>query len=202
MLFKHLIYSESSVQACEWLAPKNLAFSYSEMVTPIFWSRSNTDLKDTVPTAGAAGLDEAAQFRSLRSCKLQKGTWVFWLLMSTSFQSSLLWRTKGGQDCFFCPSVGWCLWRIIHLQCHMASQGLRITPEEGNWAGTEWFSFLLKIQRERHLPQKQPCLEDWGFDLSCALGRGWTSGQEPCRDRAASSPHSPSHLYANGTLWP
>lgn len=44
------------------------------MGTPTFCSPSNADFKVTFPTAGAAGLGEAAQFRSLRSCKRQKGT--------------------------------------------------------------------------------------------------------------------------------
>lgn len=87
--------------------------------------------------------------------------------------------------------------------------GLRISPEEGNdsWGQFRYiYDNVLIYQREGRFPQKQAALGSlrlWPLLWpNCTLGTGWTSGQVPCRDRAASPPLSPPHLYANGTLWP
>lgn len=74
---------------------------------------------------------------------------------------------RKGRTAPFATVWGWChLWKIIHLQCVLWHHTWR---RKG--AGTEWFSFLVKIQREGRFPQNYQGLENWGFGQTVSWDR-------------------------------
>lgn len=173
------------------LAPENLALSGSE--SPDGYTHILQPFKYGFKSpCSHSRYSWAAQFRSLWSCKLQKGTWIFWLLMPTSFQSSLLW--SGGR----CH-----LWKIIHLQCHVVWdcdvrlwQGFRITPEEGNEQVTSDSHSWSKFRGKGFFLRSNQCLEDWGFDLSCGQTVPWAQGGHQARCPAGTElPPLPTHTF-------
>lgn len=135
------------------------------------------------------------------------------------FQSSLLSRAEGGQDCFFWRNVGWChLWMIIHLQCQMVWDCYQVSNH--TWrrkqVTTEQLSFLkiqvhiwrvLICQRRAFSSEPNRAWKTEATILSCGQTSPWAQGRHQVRSpqgQPASPPvtEAASHLYANGTLWP
>lgn len=156
------------------------------------------DFKVTVPAAGAAGLDKGTRFRSLRSCKLQKGTWIFWLLMPTSFSIQFAIKNWGRARLLLLTQRG--LMTSLNDHTPTASDGVRLSPglritlEEGNKQllsdSHSWWKFryiydgVLIYQRERHFPQKQTELGRLRLKSSPVAKLPWAQGGHQVRSPA------------------